>query len=55
MSKPGQKTKVLGIHQSKKESIIKTLVLLMPETRKQFWLDFPCAMEALDLYGDNKN
>lgn len=55
ISKPDQKTKVLGIHPSKKESIIKTLVPLMPDTRKQFWLDFPCAMEAPDLYSDNEN
>jgi len=55
ISKPDQNTKVLGIHPSKKESIIKTLVPLMPETRKQFWLDFPCTMEAPDLYSDNEN
>jgi len=55
ISKPDQKTKVLGIHPSKKESIIKTLVPLMPETRKQFWLDFPCAIDAPDLYSDNEN
>lgn len=48
LSKPNQKTAVVGIHPSKKESIIKTLVLLMPEIRKQFWLDFSCLIEAPD-------
>lgn len=55
ISKPDQETKFLGIHPSKKESIIKTLVPLIPETRKQFWLDFPCAIEAPELYSDNEN
>lgn len=48
--KPLPKISKNGINPSKKESIIKNLLPMMPKNRKQFWLGFPVSEDAVDLY-----
>lgn len=53
--KPQQKKELRGIQPEKKESIIKTLVPLMPKSRHQFWLNFPISNTVNDLYEEPEN
>lgn len=50
VNKPLEREKPHGIHPSKKESILKILVPLMPENRRKFWTELPTSEEAEDFY-----
>lgn len=53
--KPQQKKELRGIHPEKKQSILKTLVPLMPKSRQQFWFDIPTSDTVNDLYEEPEN
>lgn len=54
IKKAKTKLKLRGLQQSKKYGIVKTLLPLMPDNRKQFWLDLPCCNEnVIDMYTVN--
>lgn len=55
IEKPQQKNESSGIQPEKKQSIIKTLVPLMPKSRQQFWFDIPTSDTANDLYEEPEN
>jgi len=50
-----KKTELRDIQPEKKQSIIKTLVPLMPKSRQQFWFDFPTSDTVNDLYEEPEN
>ncbi|XP_050547348.1 uncharacterized protein LOC126909029 isoform X1 [Daktulosphaira vitifoliae] len=53
--RPQQKNELRGIQPEKKQSIIQTLVPLMPKSRHQFWFDFPTSDLVNDLYEESEN
>ncbi|CAI6348934.1 unnamed protein product [Macrosiphum euphorbiae] len=55
IEKPQQKNELRDIHPEKKQSIIKTLVPLMPKSRQQFWFDIPTSDTVNDLYEEPEN
>lgn len=52
ITKPPRNDQPRGIPEEKKRSIVSELCPLMPETRRQYWMDMPSRNDILDLVTD---